>query len=364
MQYISVQRCWNTKRRIVVIESDDWGSVRMPSREVYDALLKANIRVDKCHYCKYDSVASEDDLELLFDVLNSVHDSVGHPAVITANALVANPDFQRIKEDNFQKYYYTKITDGIPKIKGCEKSLQLWAEGQKAGFFQIQSHGREHVNVARWMRYLNGDYPETKYAFDCGVYGVSTSVTSEKRKSFLPAFDFETGDEEQQANRIVKEALQLFKEIFGYKSESFIAPNYTWGVSLEDALYDSGVHFIQGTSCSKCPGPQKSVNHYRHTGKVNQNNQIDIVRNVFFEPSEENYREIVNSTLAEIDRAFKNNRPAVISTHRVNYISALDVRNRDNGLKQLKSLLGQIVEKWPNVEFVSSDQLGHIIESK
>jgi len=26
---------WRTNRKIVVIESDDWGSVRMPSREVY-----------------------------------------------------------------------------------------------------------------------------------------------------------------------------------------------------------------------------------------------------------------------------------------------------------------------------------------
>lgn len=26
---------WRTNRKIVVIESDDWGSIRMPSQEVY-----------------------------------------------------------------------------------------------------------------------------------------------------------------------------------------------------------------------------------------------------------------------------------------------------------------------------------------
>ena len=26
---------WRTNRHIVVIESDDWGSIRMPSKEVY-----------------------------------------------------------------------------------------------------------------------------------------------------------------------------------------------------------------------------------------------------------------------------------------------------------------------------------------
>mgnify|MGYP000999890125 CR=1 FL=1 len=30
---------WRTNRKIVVIESDDWGSVRMRSREVYDRLI-------------------------------------------------------------------------------------------------------------------------------------------------------------------------------------------------------------------------------------------------------------------------------------------------------------------------------------
>ena len=27
---------WNTKRRIVVFESDDWGAIRMPSKAVFE----------------------------------------------------------------------------------------------------------------------------------------------------------------------------------------------------------------------------------------------------------------------------------------------------------------------------------------
>ena len=33
-------RGWNTKSKIVVIESDDWGSIRTPSKEIYNHLLK------------------------------------------------------------------------------------------------------------------------------------------------------------------------------------------------------------------------------------------------------------------------------------------------------------------------------------
>jgi len=41
------------------------------------------------------------------------------------------------------------------------------------------------------------------------------------------------------------------------------------------------------------------------------------------------------------------------------------VRNRDNGLVMLKKLLDKIVAQWPDVEFMSSKELGDIIkESK
>ena len=36
---------WHTRRKLVVIESDDWGSIRMPSREVKQKLQQAEQRV-------------------------------------------------------------------------------------------------------------------------------------------------------------------------------------------------------------------------------------------------------------------------------------------------------------------------------
>ena len=34
---------WRTKRKLIVLESDDWGSIRMPSVEAYNNLQKAGI---------------------------------------------------------------------------------------------------------------------------------------------------------------------------------------------------------------------------------------------------------------------------------------------------------------------------------
>src|SRR5690554_2833250 len=94
MSYVNQRRGWTTDRKIIVIESDDWGSIRMPSREAYEKLLSYGIRVDKCGFCKNDSLATEEDLNLLFNLLLSHKDSNNNPLVITANTLVANPDFE------------------------------------------------------------------------------------------------------------------------------------------------------------------------------------------------------------------------------------------------------------------------------
>ena len=50
-------------------------------------------------------------------------------------------------------------------------------------------------------------------------------------------------------------------------------------------------------------------------------------------------------------------RPAVISTHRINYVGYIDPKNKENGLRQLGKLLERILNKWPDVRFVTTDQL-------
>lgn len=354
---------WRTNRHIIVIESDDWGSIRMPSKEVFNRLLKAGIKVDKCHYCSKDSIASDEDLALLFEVLNNHKDINGNPAVITANALVANPDFSKIKEDGFNKYYYKRITEVMPEIKGCEHALDIWKEGNDSGCFRIQSHGREHLNVARWMHYLKENYPETRLAFDLGVYGLSTNTTSEKRKSFLPAFNYENDEEESQVNAIATDGLAIFEEIFGYKSNSFIAPNYTRGRSLEKTLADFGVKYIQGQQREKYKNTKNEINktRLRYLGKKNVYGQIDLCRNAFFEPAEFVQKDWVDSCMKDIANVFRWHHPAIICSHRVNFVGTVNVDNRDKNLKLFDQLLVQIQKKWPDVEFMSSDKLGSLI---
>lgn len=49
--YINL-RGWKTNRKIVVIESDDWGSIRMEDKKSYNSLLQKNIPLDKSYFTK------------------------------------------------------------------------------------------------------------------------------------------------------------------------------------------------------------------------------------------------------------------------------------------------------------------------
>jgi hypothetical protein len=84
--------------------------------------------------------------------------------------------------------------------------------------------------------------------------------------------------------------------------------------------------------------------------------QTYLIRNCGFELTENGYG--INKTLADISSAFFWNKPAIISTHRLNFMGELNYKNRNENLKLFKCLLSEILKKWPNVEFMNTVQLG------
>jgi len=85
--------------------------------------------------------------------------------------------------------------------------------------------------------------------------------------------------------------------------------------------------------------------------------QVYSVRNVCFEPYEDVSRDWVGLALWEIHQAFLFRRPAVVTTHRINYVGGMDLEHRDRNLRLLDELLAHIRKTWPEVQFISSDEL-------
>lgn len=359
---------WRTTRKIVVIESDDWGSIRMDSKEAYNYFLAKGFPVDKCPFNSFDTLECNEDLEMLFDVLGSVKDLNGSPAVLTANAVMANPDFQKIRESGFQKYYYEPFTKTLERYPAHDQVYALYHQGIKEKLFKPQFHGREHLNVARWIRALQGGDVYASMAFDWNMFSFHTGINSSCRSEYCDAFAAESPEELLQLKTILVDGLQLFHQLMGYRSRTCIAPCYTWSREVEDILSDNGVRALQGIALQSEPilgngGSYKKRYHY--TGQRNNRAQSYIVRNCFFEPSLKVGLDPVPDCLSRIQTAFAWHKPAIISTHRVNFMGFLNSSNRERNLNHFKTLLIAITKQWPDVEFLSSDQLvDMIIENK
>ncbi len=349
-------------RKVLIFESDDWGSIRMPSVDSFERLEKSGLdlrSIDAGRYNLNDTLATSHDLESLFEVLSSYKDINGNFTVFTPVCIVANPDFQKIMESNFREYVYEPFTETLERYQGCEGSFELWKEGIEKKLFVPQMHGREHLNVSAWMKALQAGDNKTLLAFKEGMWGFVPD--SYPDVDYQAAFLLMDPDELKYQKNVIAEGLQLFEKLLGYRAEYFVPPNGPFNNSLNETLAKSGIKFMNVAKIQHEPlgfGKKRKVLHY--LGQKEKNGIRYITRNCFFEPSQSG-KDWVDSCLNDINIAFRWHKPAIISSHRVNYIGALSTVNRDNGLFQLSKLIQEIIKNWPDVEFVTTPQLGTLI---
>ena len=229
---------FHTTRKIVVLESDDWGSIRMPSEVVFSQMTDFGFKLTEGvtgRYNKYDTLATCEDLTKLFEVLTSFKDSNGNYFVMTPMILTANPDFQRIKESDYTRYFYEPFTETIKSYYGSESSFRMWEEGIKLHIFRPQFHGREHLHVSRWLNQLQNRDKHTLFAFDHKMWGYpQLTGIYEPGKSIQAAFAFVSLEELQVLKQVIVEGLELFERLLGYKATYFVPPNGPLSTKLNE----------------------------------------------------------------------------------------------------------------------------------
>ena len=359
---------WKTNRKIVVFSVDDYGNVRLHSKEARAKLDEAGMKIYS-RFDLFDTLETKQDLEQLFAVLNSVKDKNGRSAVFTPFSLPCNIDFEKMAADDYRKFYYEKLPVTYNKLakeqpEAYNGAWEMWQEGIVKGFLKPQFHGREHLNLFVFNDKLDKRDFQLLTALKNKSY---TSISDEDypTMSSTAAFDFFDVNDNEQFKPIIKEGLQLFEEVYGYRSNYFTPPVYQIHHSLFSTLKENGIEYIDlGLVRKEHQGQSKYQTSFNFIGKKTKNDLTIMVRNIVFEPTEDRGLDWVNFTMKQIDRAFRWNKPAIISSHRVNFCGHIDPKNREKGLRTLRQLLQEIVKKWPDVEFMSADEMADCLKNQ
>lgn len=348
------------KKKYLIIESDDWGAIRTPSNMAINAFREKGMEIEKSLY-QFDALESDSDLNELFNLLLEFKDCKGKPLKLTTNTIVGNPDFEKIKESNYTSYFYESFVDTYKRYPSHSKAFEIIKSGIDKEVVRPQFHGREHLNIKRWFHSLNSGNEFTRFSFDWG-----STYSGKGDYSFMEAFDWDNKSDIIFQNQILREGFQLFENIFDFPSKSFIAPCYNWDPEIETELKDNGVSIIQSLKKQYIPtGKFESYTSLpHHFGELNSLGLRYNIRNCFLEPSLGQGIDWVDRCMAQIQTAFFFKKPAVICSHRINYIGFIDINNRDRGLSTLRKLMKRVMLKWPDVQFISTDQLGDLLTNK
>ncbi|MDD4689815.1 MAG: hypothetical protein PHE51_08745 [Eubacteriales bacterium] len=349
----NIQSGYRLPGKYLILESDDWGSNRISSRESYDRLLKKGILTCPEKYDKYDTIAKAEDLTALYEILDKYKDINGNPAIVSTFINPTNPDFDKIKDSDYSEYFYETFLDTLDKTGDRESTINAWREGINKRYISPEYHGREHLCVPLWMEALKANNKTVLDAFDEHFYSINILPDHHIAKSFRPTLFFNTETEKIWLGKALGDGYELIREIFGIQPITFAPSNGVSSPYFDEILLNKGIVGIHNSRRYEPNGKGGWVK--ADYAKRNEYQQLMYNRNCVFDPLLAHI-DAIDFCLCQIQGAFNWGKAAIISTHRVNYVGGIDVKNRDNGLKMLDSLLKKAIEKWPDIQFISSDE--------
>jgi hypothetical protein len=363
--YIKNISGWRTTRKLIIFSVDDYGNVRLYSKNAKESLQRLNIPFQS-HFDSLDTLETREDLRMLFEVLASVKDKHGNSAKFTPYALPCNINFEAMVENNYSQYVYELLPKTYEKLaltdaEAYSGTWELWQEGINKGLLRPQFHGREHFNLNIFNDLLAKRNDNLLNVLKENSY-VSIPEHTNYKNGWTAAYSFQDKKETIRFISNIEDGLNKFREVYGYDATVFTAPAQQFPKHLEPQLIDFGLNYLDQPRTNKRHlGNDLYVQEKHILGGGKLGNTL--VRNVVFEPTDNECLNWVDFTFKQIEAAFRMNKPANISSHRVNFCGHIDPKNRAIGLKSLKQLLQKIVEKWPDVEFISADELGDIISN-
>ena len=276
----------------MVFESDDWGSFRFKNEQIRDRYIKDEKSSGWMHY--NDCFESYEDLKSLSDILHSVKDINQKPASFTFLMNPANPDFDKIEADHFEKYHYESFDQTLSKRHDGHYIKNWYNQAINDHLVEIGFHGREHLNVKAWMQSLQSKDKETLDGFKNRIWGQAVLKGVKTKIAHRSTFDIQSYKELSDLKIDIQEGVQLMNDIFKVNTTYFLPPDGPYHLDLNKALVDTGIKYIGLSKKHKNPLEKKWYQTKLFwLGKQSPEGLRIITRNVTFEPSSPKHKDWV-----------------------------------------------------------------------
>ncbi|MGD0477866.1 MAG: hypothetical protein ABSB29_06845 [Nitrososphaerales archaeon] len=356
----------------VVFESDDWGLCgEGKDRSTHERLASLGYDMySKAQRRSYtNTLETEEDLDRLYRTLMSFRDSIGRNPVFTANFVMTNPSFSQISASGFTRYHSVPITLGFPGTWALRNSVvQAWHRGIKNKLIVPEYHGFSHFNYPRWLEGLRKGDKKLLDFFKEEMFTTSEQNPTVSEYGVASVSGVEYDSFEQQYSSITK-GMRIFKSVFSSYPKSTIPPNDILNSLSLLAFARAGIGLVQSerrkiTSILGLnqPDPRTPIDALRRVLL-----QLTVItrmyRNVRLEIGEQEE----TSALELSSRVFALGSPAIVGTHRQNYVGGVDSKAVDQGVKRLEDFLAGLCED-PNLFFLTSSEAsqlsskGHSVE--
>jgi hypothetical protein len=365
--YVKNSIGWSFPRKIIAFAFDDYGNVRLSNDTARSNLLNSGIQLIG-RFDRFDALDTREDYRQLFEVLQNVKDYKSNPAVITTYAVPCNVNYTETKKAG--KYIPECLNETYLRLSNIypvnySGTFELMKEGIRKNLIRPQFHGREHINISLFNTLLSEKEPALIANLGNQSLAGLPEHTGHLNVKYSEAFAFWDEDETEFHKQIIEDGLNKFEKVYGLKPKTFTPPAMKLHPSLFGFLEEKDIIAIdKGRVENRHLGHGKYMKERNSTGIQKGQNHVTIVRNCMFEPNSSDI-DWVNFTFNQVKAAFFWKKPAIISSHRVNFCGHIDPANREKGLSALESLLKKIVKTWPDVEFMAIDDLAtEILNSK
>ncbi len=326
----TVRRCWQEpvlRRPVLVVESDDWG----PGPDWHAERLA---QVGQC--------------------LPRHRDAEGRAALMTLGVVLSAPDTDAMAENCLTEYRRITLDDAR-----CRRLLEQMQAGARDGVFALQLHGMEHYWPPALLKAAVGD--EGLRAWLTGAEFPPDEVLPSPLQSRwidgsrLPSQPLAAA-EILQAVALETSTWQL---IFGQPPKVVVPPTFVWTQEVEAAWVAAGVEVIitpgRRYTHRDADGQPAAEGGAIYNGQSAGKMARYLVRDIYFEPTRGH---TAAQTVEDASRRFLLGRPALLETHRSNFIG--NEAEFSESLARLDKLLGTALQRWPRLAFLSPEALARI----